>query len=213
MQLSQGDYHSLADLVSLAREINRQGHNSATSGNYSLKASNDVYWVSQSGVDKGALTLSHFLPVNDAGKLLEEPLEKNVKTSDEMAVHLAIYRQMKNAGCVIHAHSMAAIVWSEERLQQKRPLVLKGWELLKGLHGIKTHEIAVDIAHLDNSQDMDALAKQIVPKLSGANQWCLILRGHGIYVWGGNVAEAKRHWETYQYLFELENRLSLHANR
>jgi methylthioribulose-1-phosphate dehydratase len=212
MQLSNSDYHALCDLVILARELNNQGHNSATSGNYSLKTSDNTFQISQSGVDKAYLTPSNFLSVDAQGKILDKLEIKGRKPSDEMKVHLGIYAKT-DARCIIHAHSFAALVWTETRFNKKKPLQLKGWELLKALRGIKTHEVTVDLAVMDNTQDMDSLAQKLPDLNKNPHQWCLILRGHGIYVWGETVAEAKRHWQAYQYLFELENQLDLHAQK
>ena len=33
-----------------------------------------------------------------------------------------------------------------------------------------------------------------------------LMRGHGLYVWGASLEEAKRHLEVFEFLFEVEGR-------
>ena len=35
-----------------------------------------------------------------------------------------------------------------------------------------------------------------------ARTYAVVVEDHGVYVWGSDVWEAKRHTETYHYLFE-----------
>jgi methylthioribulose-1-phosphate dehydratase len=48
----------------------------------------------------------------------------------------------------------------------------------------------------------------IVPRIPG-----IVLRNHGIYAWGANAFEAKRHLEAFEFLFEYVYRWQLLSNR
>ncbi|MDH4467537.1 MAG: methylthioribulose 1-phosphate dehydratase [Bacteriovoracaceae bacterium] len=191
-------------LVNLIRKLNDQGHNPATSGNYSLREDleSNIILVSQSGIDKSEFTKSNLLEVDlNSGKLIQKiDLEKNLKSSDETAVHLAIY-QNTQAKCVLHSH-LLEIVLLAELFPHSNQIEISGYELLKAFKGVKSHEEVVAIPCLENSQDM-SLVSQSVRKLFrqlSPTTFGLILRKHGIYVWGSSVSEAKRHLEAFEYL-------------
>jgi methylthioribulose-1-phosphate dehydratase len=66
-----------------------------------------------------------------------------------------------------------------------------------------THELEIKIPIYDNTQDISKLAEQIKPTLlAQTNNYGLLLRGHGVYVWGDSVEEAKRHLEVFEYVFK-----------
>ncbi len=62
----------------------------------------------------------------------------------------------------------------------------------------------------ENTQDMQALAQQL--KADWAQlplQWGFLVRGHGLYAWGRDMAEAKRHLEGLEFLFACERDMML----
>jgi methylthioribulose-1-phosphate dehydratase len=76
-------------------------------------------------------------------------------------------------------------------------------ELLKGFHGVNTHETVINIPCFENTQDILELSENIKPAiLEEENNYGLLLRGHGLYVWGHSVEEAKRHLEVFEYVFK-----------
>jgi methylthioribulose-1-phosphate dehydratase len=54
---------------------------------------------------------------------------------------------------------------------------------------------------LPNSQDMrafsESLTKVLAPNIHG-----FLIAGHGLYTWGQDLASARRHIETFEFLFE-----------
>ena len=74
----------------------------------------------------------------------------------------------------------------------------------KAFAGVNSHEEKIKIPIFDNDQDMDALAKIL------ANAWGedglavpgFLIHGHGLYAWGTDAAEAQRHVEGFEFLFE-----------
>jgi len=78
--------------------------------------------------------------------------------------------------------------------------------MLKGLSGVKTHETTFDLVIFPNTQDIAALAKEVEGRLlDPENPLChgFLLSGHGLYTWGEDVAEARRHVEVLEFLLEV----------
>jgi methylthioribulose-1-phosphate dehydratase len=84
---------------------------------------------------------------------------------------------------------------------------LDGYELLKGLSNVSTHTHEERVPIIENSQNYEKLARDlsIVLKENEAAHGVLLSR-HGLYTWGQSVAEARRHLEALEFLFEVEGR-------
>ena len=84
---------------------------------------------------------------------------------------------------------------------------IEGYELLKGLAGVTTHAHLERVPILENSQNYADLAAQLAATLEEhpAAHGVLLSR-HGLYTWGKSVAEARRHLEALEFLFEVEGR-------
>ena len=91
---------------------------------------------------------------------------------------------------------------------------IQGYEMLKGLQGVRSHEHSEWLPIIRNSQDMPALASTVGDTLTnnGAIHGFLLER-HGLYSWGDNLAQAKRHIEILEFLLETLGRTLLIKNR
>jgi methylthioribulose-1-phosphate dehydratase len=201
----------LAPLVAAAgRELHARGWALATSGNFSTVVRRDplVIAISRSGVDKGRLAAEDIIEVDGNGL----PLEAERKPSDETVVHLAIVRE-RGAGAVLHTHS----VWNtllSEAAGDAGSLVLSGYEMLKGLAGVATHEHEERVPVLENTQDYARMSRDVKAALARHPEaHGLLLRGHGLYTWGRDLEQARRHVEVLEFLFEVEGRLYAAAGR
>lgn len=212
---SAQDHEEMKKLATLVRVMNSLGHNPATSGNYSLrsKTAPEIALVSESGIDKSKFTEENFLPLYYQTRLMHEDfINSGRKSSDETDIHLTIY-QITKANCVLHSHIVDALLFADLFPQQSFAK-LTNLELLKGFKNIKTHEVEIHVPIFDNTQDIKNLAEVIKPAiLSQPNNYGLLLRGHGIYVWGESVEEAKRHLEVFEYLFKYYLNSSAFLNR
>ncbi len=203
--LNPSDLSEAQNLSKLVRTLNLTGHNPATSGNYSLRSKTKAGYalVSESGIDKSTFQEDNLILVNIETAKQHDIFEGlGKKSSDETALHLAIYKATQ-ANCVLHSHMLDAILFAE-LFKNQDMLKLSGMELLKGLDGIKTHETEVTIPCFDNTQDIEALGEKIQPIIKSQPCYSIILRGHGMYVWGDSVKVAKRHLEVFEYLFKYE---------
>jgi methylthioribulose-1-phosphate dehydratase len=158
--------------------------------------------ISPSGLDKGLMTTADLLAIDMEGRA-----EDNAKKpSAETALHVVIYRARPDAGAILHVHSIWNTLLSG-RFAELGYVPLKEYELLKGLSGVTTHEHEERVPILHNSQDYEKLAIQLVEVLRiHAHTHGLLLSRHGLYTWGKSVAEARRHLEALEFLFEVEGR-------
>ena len=189
-------------LADTGRAFHARGWAPATAGNYSAVLTRDplALAVSASGIDKAALDGRHFVAVDEDGRVTGG----YGRPSDETAVHLAVVRA-RAVGAVLHTHS----VWSTV-LSQVAPdgqVEIRGFELLKALAGVTTHEHVERLPVVENTQDYAVMAASVTAALA-AHPGChgLLLRGHGLYAWGRDVAEARRHVEALEFLFEVVGR-------
>jgi len=107
-------------------------------------------------------------------------------------------------GAVLHTHSPGGVALSRA-FPRLREWTIEGHELIKALPGQTTHQARIVIPIVDNDQDMRALAMAIAPALATppAPPGYLI-RGHGLYAWGADVAEAERVVEALEWLFAAD---------
>ena len=195
-----------ANLASVAKGFHTRGWLLGTSGNLSAVVQRQPLQVamSPSGIDKGELMPEQVLLIDENARVISEP---NAKPSDETLLHLRIVKE-RQAGAVLHTHS----VWNTILSDLYAPaggLSIKGFEMLKGLRGVKTHDHTEWLPIIDNSQDMHALAETVGQTLvEHPTAHGFMLRAHGLYTWGENLAEAKRHIEILEFLLETLGRRS-----
>jgi methylthioribulose-1-phosphate dehydratase len=107
---------------------------------------------------------------------------------------------------VLHTHS----VWSTLLSEQRAPaggIAIEGYEMLKGLDGVSTHAHREWLPIVENRQDWEEGASAVVTALEAhPAAHGLLLRGHGLYTWGRDVAEARRHLEILEFLLEVVGR-------
>jgi methylthioribulose-1-phosphate dehydratase len=191
---------ALSDLAEAGRFCAARGWVVATSGNLSRRLDATRMAVTASGRDKGALTAADIAAVD-----LAAPLPAGV--SAEAPLHVALYCRDPAIGAILHVHAVAATLISRSR-EAAGEVVLHGYEMLKALAGIGTHEATVRVPVFANDQDTERLAALVDRRLTGApGEVGYLIAGHGLYAWGRNMAEARRHLEAFDFLFtcELEN--------
>ena len=203
-QMSDESHAALARLLAaVGVDFYRRGWVLGTSGNFSAVAGADPLQlaITVSGAEKGALSHEHILLIDSRGQVTSG----DGKPSDEAKLHLAVVRA-RGAGAVLHTHSVWSTLLSEAHAAEGR-LVIKGFEMLKGLAGVKTHEHEEFLPIIENSQDMEALAVALEKALDSYPE-ChgVLLRRHGLYTWGRDLTEAKRHVEILEFLLEVSGR-------
>jgi methylthioribulose-1-phosphate dehydratase len=192
------------ELAQIGRAFYGRGWVLGTSGNFSAVVSREPLRlaITSSSVDKGELRADHILQIDADAKVLRG----SGRPSAETLLHLAVVG-LREAGAVLHTHS----VWSNilsDAFAAEGGLGIEGYEMLKGLQGISTHEHREWLPVIENSQDMTALAKSVEEALRKfPDSHAFLLRRHGLYTWGKDIAEAKRHIEILEFLLEVRGRM------
>jgi methylthioribulose-1-phosphate dehydratase len=189
-----------ADLAEIGKGFHARGWVLGTSGNFSAVISREPLRlaITSTGLDKSSLTPAHFLEMDNAVNVVRG----EGRPSAEAMLHLAVVRGV-DAGAVLHTHSVWSTVLSGSHASQGG-IALEGYEMLKGLEGVRTHKHREWLPILENSQDMVELADHVsktlreIPGIHG-----FLLKEHGLYTWGASLQEAKRHVEILEFLMEV----------
>jgi len=191
-----------ARLVETGRRLERRGWALGTSGNFSAVVAPDPLRlaITASGIDKASLSENDVVEVDGQARLVAG----NGRPSAETHLHVAVVRT-RGAGAVLHTHSVWTTVLTDAADTDE--LTIRGYEMLKGLAGVSTHEHEERVPILENSQDMPKLARDVETVLTGRPEaHAFLLRRHGLYTWGRDLSEAVRHVEILEYLFEVVGR-------
>ena len=192
------------ELADISRRFHDRGWVLGTSGNFSavLRRRPLRLAITASAQDKGRLRPSHLLQVDERGKVIGRT---RLRPSAETLLHVEIVRR-REAGAVLHTHSVWGTVLSDT-CAPGGGLEISGYEMLKGLSGVTSHEHHEWIPIIDNDQDMDRLARRVGETLEQRpDAHAILLRRHGLYTWGDTLADASRHVEILEFLFETVGR-------
>ena len=199
------DFHELAsNLAAIAKSFHGRGWLLGTSGNLSAVVQREPLQLamSPSGVDKGELTPDQMLTIDENARIVNQDFGK---PSDESLLHIRIVKE-RGAGAVLHTHSVWNTILSDLYASESG-VTISGYEMLKGLQDVQTHEHSEWLPIIDNSQNMHALAESIAQTLNKhAGAHGFLLRRHGLYSWGETLAQAKRHIEILEFLLETMGR-------
>lgn len=192
--------HELAQLlIGNVRELAQAGWTPATSSNFSHRLDDQHAAITVSGRDKGRLVEDDIMVVDFEGR----PVGRQLRPSAETLLHTQLYRRYPEIGCVLHTHSPVQTIASRLFAGQGK-IHLEGYELLKAFEGNTTHEMAIEVPVFANTQDMNVLAAQVDALLDKQCMWGYLIDGHGLYAWGRNMAEARRHLEAFEFLLHCE---------
>lgn len=158
--------------------------------------------MSPSGFDKGSLLPEQFLLIDEHAQVLDDP---HSKPSAESLLHIRVVKE-RAAGAVLHTHSVWSTMLSDLHAEAGG-FSIQGYEMLKGLEGVTTHDHSEWIPVIENSQDMPALAERVQDALrEHTRAHGFLLKRHGLYSWGKDIEQAKRHIEILEFLLEAVGR-------
>lgn len=195
---------AFGQLKDVKTELAERGWFPATSGNLSVRVGEFTpdrfaFAVTSSGRDKSKHTAEDYLIVDGGGRPIEPT---KLKPSAETLIHCEIYR-LTGCGAVFHVHTVFNNIVSE-LYAEAGSVPFQGVELIKAFN-IWEEDARIEVPILPNYADIAKIAGlvegRLNPKIPG-----IVLRNHGIYAWGANVFEAKRHLEAFEFLFEYAYR-------
>ncbi|MEC7497092.1 MAG: methylthioribulose 1-phosphate dehydratase, partial [Planctomycetota bacterium] len=184
-------------------DFQKRGWSVGTSSNYSVVASRDPLKlvVTASGKHKEMLAAEDFVVTDEHG---QPTVPGQPKSSAETLLHCVVANARPEVGAILHTHSVWSTVLSDYFFEEKG-FEIEGFEMLKGLSGISTHETRHWVNIFPNTQDIPILAKQVEAFIQDPEKGLThgyLIHQHGLYTWGKDIDEARRHIEVYEFLFE-----------
>jgi len=190
-------------LAGIVRGAYARGWTLGTSGNFSAVVATEPLQlvITPSGADKGTVAGEQMVTIDAQG----QATDGRSRPSAETSLHLAIVRA-RDARAISHTHSVWGTLLSDAASAQGG-LAIEGYEMLKGLSGVKTHAHREWLPVIENTQDWAAEAPRVESLLRGQpHTHGLLIRRHGLYTWGRDLDEMKRHLEILEFLLEVVGR-------
>lgn len=160
--------------------------------------------------------------LNAAGKIVEAPKNPKLKVSECLSLFMVAFN-FRDAGCCIHSHSINANLVTAyhskannmyHAYDSTHPFTMEfritNQEMIKGIKYGSTdknlnYNDTLVVPIIDNvlyERDLAGAMHDIVVKYPDSN--AVLVRNHGVYVWGKTWQQAKSMAECYDYLFKLE---------
>jgi methylthioribulose-1-phosphate dehydratase len=183
-------------ICDLASAFYALGWVSGTGGGICIREGDRVV-IAPSAVQKERMRPEQMFTIALDGSVLSRPDDPALRPSECSALFLKAIT-LRDAGAVIHSHSMNAMLAT---LLFGSELAISHLEMIKGIEGMGYHDRLV-VPIIDNTArecDLaDALEEAI---LAYPETHAVLVRRHGVYIWGRDWVQAKTHAECYDYLF------------
>jgi methylthioribulose-1-phosphate dehydratase len=189
-------------IVALCKQFYLQGWVSGTGGGISLREGARVY-MAPSGVQKERIEPDDIYVLDMQGRVLEGPQREDLRPSECAPLFFHAFR-MRDAGAVIHSHSVHALLAS---LLFGVAFECTHLEMIKGIagHGYRDR---LRVPIIENTARECELADSLAEAMGAyPDSHAVLVRRHGVYVWGRDWVQAKTHAECYHYLFEAAVRM------
>jgi len=205
----------------LCRGFYTIGWVTGTGGGISIKKGNLVY-LAPSGVQKERILPSHIfvLPYPQPAEVrahtertfLRKPKQEGLKESACTPLFWNAF-ELRNAGACIHTHSqhavMATLLWKGEVFEISHQEMIKGIRIGgtgKTLSYLDTLVVPI-IENTPHEEDLTDGMNEMMKKYPDAAG--ILVRRHGLYVWGPTWQGAKTQAECLDYLFEIGVKMKL----
>lgn len=183
-------------LCTVGRWIAQKNWLPATGGNLSIRATEHSCLVT-GNKDNGEFSPQDLCEIS----WRDGDLRSSSGSAAEAALHVALYQLFPHCKVVLHSHSLSSTVFS--RLIRADGYPVSGYEMQKGIAGCTNAEQALQLVILDNAPQIPQLAAQLRQR-AGELQSAVLVRGHGLYVWGDTLEQAKRQLESWEFLIACE---------
>ena len=191
------DKRSTASLVcDLARQFYELGWVTGTGGGICIRDGEHVI-VAPSGVQKERMTPDQMFTLSVDGSVINGPADASLRPSECTTLFMAAIR-LRNAGAVIHSHSIHAVIAT---LLFDREFDISELEMIKGIEGMNYHDRLVVPIIENTSRERDLAASLEEAIKAYPETQAVLVRRHGFYAWGRDWVQAKTQAECYDYLF------------
>ncbi|MFJ7745848.1 methylthioribulose 1-phosphate dehydratase [Peribacillus sp. NPDC097295] len=186
------------ELAEIKAELAERDWFMGTSGNLSIRvAKSSNFYITASGKDKRKQTDSDFILVDLSGAPVGMT---ELRPSAETLLHTEIYRKTE-ANCILHVHTVENNVMSE-LYGEVGEVTFRNHEIIKATgRWLEDSELKIPIIH--NHAHIPLLAETFSPHVV-ADTGVVLIRNHGITVWGKSGLEAKKILEACEFLFQYQ---------
>ncbi|MEA2570894.1 MAG: methylthioribulose-phosphate dehydratase [Acidobacteriota bacterium] len=183
-------------ICELARSFYALGWATGTGGGICIRDGERVL-VAPSGVQKERLESSQMFALALDGTVVARPDDPSLRPSECSSLFLKAIN-LRGAGAVIHSHSLNAVMAT---LLYETEFSISHIEMIKGITG-RSYNDRLVVPIIDNTAHECDLAGALEEAiLAYPDTFAVLVRRHGVYVWGADWKRAKTHAECYDYLF------------
>jgi methylthioribulose-1-phosphate dehydratase len=183
-------------ICDLARGFYDLGWVSGTGGGICIRDGDRVV-MAPSAVQKERMQPEQMFTVGLDGAVLTRPDDPSLRPSECSALFLKAIN-LRGAGAVIHSHSINAVMAT---LLFQSEFAVSHLEMIKGIGGFGYHDRVI-VPIIDNTaRECDLAGALEEAMLAYPATHAVLVRRHGVYVWGPDWVTAKTHAECYDYLF------------
>ena len=181
----------------LCRQFYTQGWVSGTGGGISMRQGEHIL-MAPSGVQKERIEPDDLFTLDLRGNVVDGP--ERFRVSECRPLFMLAYT-MRDAGAVLHSHSPNAVLAT---------LATPGdvfecthLEMMKGIEGLGYLDrlVVPIIENTPRESQLEASMRDAMQRHPEAH--AVLVRRHGVYVWGRDWVQAKTQAECYDYLFGL----------
>ena len=183
-------------ICELARQFYDLGWVTGTGGGICIRDGERVT-VAPSGVQKERMTPDQMFTLGLDGSIIDRPLDSTLRPSECTSLFLTAIR-LRDAGAVIHSHSIHAMIAS---LLFDHEFVISEIEMIKGIEGMGFHDRLVVPIIENTARECDLAASLEAAIVAYPKAQAVLVRRHGVYIWGRDWVRAKTQAECYDYLF------------
>lgn len=184
-------------LCTLSRWISAKQWAPAGSGNFSIRSAEQSCLMTTKGKDKGELSPHDLVQIN----WRNSETEFSATVADSVLLHVALYQTLSQAKVILQTQSVAANVWS--RLIEANNYLFSGYELQSVITNQLNQGQCCNLVIIDANQSPAQQAAEVIRRADELTS-ALLIRGHGLYVWGNSLEQTKQQLEAWEFLINCE---------
>lgn len=156
-----------------------------------------------SGIQKEDMVGDDVFELDMDQNVLQIPVTSGLKLSSMTNLWFLVYKLRPSTNCVIHTHSMnAQLATLLDQTESSDRLRITHLEMIKGVGNHAYHDV-LEIPIIDNQSSESKLAPDMETAIINFPKCnAVLVRRHGVYVWGDSWEQAKTQLESFDYLFE-----------
>ncbi len=189
-------------IVDLCQQFYTLGWVSGTGGGVSVRRGDRIY-MAPSGVQKERLKPADIFVLDLEGQVVSPPADPSLAVSECCPLFMNAYR-LRGAGAVIHSHSLNVMLAT---LLYGEIFEVTHLEMMKGLRGVGFRD-QLRVPIIENTDRESELAGAMSRTMARFPETpAVMVRRHGVYIWGPDWASAKTQAECLDYLCEAAVRM------